>query len=141
MAIDYKVGKKFRLKGPKKYFELKYGNAYPVIEIREELDFHKSSSPPTFLYIGRALTEGNPELLRGKTYYGYIEGTGEGEFVHESELATLVTDITPGRVDEFHAHLDVCQQCRDNPFDLCPIGATLLKAAAEKPYSHSAKNG
>jgi len=130
MTADYKVGKKFRLDGPKKYFELKYGNAYPVIEVREEADFHKHSSPPAFLYIGRVLAEGKPELLRGKTYYGYIEGTGEGEFVHESEMVTLVTDITRGRIDSFHAHLDACQQCRDNPFDLCPTGAKLLRAAA-----------
>jgi hypothetical protein len=96
MAIDYKVGKKFRIRGPSKYFELKYGNAYPVIEIEEEADFHKNSSPASFLYLGRVLAEGKRDLLRGKTYYGHIEGSGEGEFVHESELATLVTDIMPG---------------------------------------------
>jgi hypothetical protein len=28
--------------------------------------------------------------------------------------------------DGFHAHLDVCGQCRDNPFALCPIGYELL---------------
>lgn len=26
----------------------------------------------------------------------------------------------------FHGHLDVCKQCRENPFGLCPVGARLL---------------
>ena len=32
--------------------------------------------------------------------------------------------------DLFHAHLDLCQQCREHPFDLCVIGANLLYAEA-----------
>lgn len=32
--------------------------------------------------------------------------------------------------DIFHAHLDVCAQCREHPFDLCPAGAVLLREAA-----------
>lgn len=34
------------------------------------------------------------------------------------------------RVELFHAHLDACTQCREHPFDLCSVGAPLLKAAA-----------
>jgi hypothetical protein len=33
------------------------------------------------------------------------------------------------QIDAFHAHLDVCRQCRDNPFGLCRTGADLLFAA------------
>lgn len=33
-------------------------------------------------------------------------------------------------VDAFHAHLDACQRCENQPFDLCPIGQGLLKQAA-----------
>lgn len=33
--------------------------------------------------------------------------------------------------DHFHAHLDSCSQCRNNPMALCFMGAVLLKAAAE----------
>lgn len=33
--------------------------------------------------------------------------------------------------DDFHAHLDKCMQCRENPFDLCPKGHELL--TGEKP--------
>ena len=29
----------------------------------------------------------------------------------------------------FHAHLDECKQCRENPFGLCKIGAQLLTEA------------
>ena len=82
-------GRKFRIKCGSKYFELKYGQN-PVIEIEEELDFHRSYQPPAFLYLGRALAEGKPEMLRGKTYYGHVGGAGE--FVHETELGEEVKE-------------------------------------------------
>lgn len=31
--------------------------------------------------------------------------------------------ITP---DDFHAHLDGCSRCRNNPFNLCAVGTKLL---------------
>ena len=31
-------------------------------------------------------------------------------------------------ITKFHAHLDECQQCRENPFRLCKVGAPLLLA-------------
>ena len=31
--------------------------------------------------------------------------------------------------EKFHAHLDVCAQCREHPFGLCPRGATLFQLA------------
>ncbi|HUV44287.1 MAG TPA: hypothetical protein VMW13_05595 [Dehalococcoidales bacterium] len=34
------------------------------------------------------------------------------------------------RIDRFHAHLDICSQCRNHCFDLCPTGARLLTEAA-----------
>lgn len=34
-------------------------------------------------------------------------------------------------IDKFHAHLDVCSQCRNHPFGLCSVGARLLREAAE----------
>ena len=30
----------------------------------------------------------------------------------------------------FHAHLNVCAQCRNNPCGLCPTGADLLREAS-----------
>ena len=36
------------------------------------------------------------------------------------------------RIDKFHAHLDICSQCRNHPFNLCPTGAKLLKEAAQR---------
>lgn len=32
----------------------------------------------------------------------------------------------PVSISDFHAHLDVCQQCENNPFDLCPVGSNIL---------------
>lgn len=31
---------------------------------------------------------------------------------------------------DFHAHLDVCKQCANHPFELCKVGAELLELAA-----------
>jgi hypothetical protein len=31
---------------------------------------------------------------------------------------------------DFHAHLDVCEQCANHPFELCKVGAELLELAA-----------
>lgn len=37
-------------------------------------------------------------------------------------------DVAP----KFHAHLDACKQCRENPFDLCADGQRLIAEAAAK---------
>jgi len=37
-------------------------------------------------------------------------------------------------IAEFHAHLDICSQCENQPFNLCPTGAALLKEAAMDPF-------
>ena len=33
----------------------------------------------------------------------------------------------------FHEHLDVCERCREEPFNLCPIGAAAIARDAAKP--------
>ncbi len=33
-------------------------------------------------------------------------------------------------VNKFHDHLDACRQCREHPFDLCLIGAAILRIVA-----------
>jgi hypothetical protein len=40
--------------------------------------------------------------------------------------ATVEQELPP--IDKFHAHLDECEQCRSNPFRLCPKGEQLLQA-------------
>lgn len=35
----------------------------------------------------------------------------------------------PTEVDDFHKHLDNCKQCREQPFNLCSIGHTLIHKA------------
>jgi len=32
-------------------------------------------------------------------------------------------------IDRFHAHLDICEQCREHPFQLCPTGVLLITSA------------
>jgi hypothetical protein len=42
---------------------------------------------------------------------------------------------------EFEAHLDACEQCRTQPFNLCPIGAPILqRAATEAANTRSPRN-
>lgn len=36
----------------------------------------------------------------------------------------------------FHAHLDECERCRNQPFNLCPVGALKLEAAARDDDEH-----
>ena len=38
---------------------------------------------------------------------------------------------TPAR-DAFHAHLDVCRQCEQHPFDCCSEGQKLAKEAVKE---------
>jgi hypothetical protein len=35
--------------------------------------------------------------------------------------------------EAFHAHLDMCSHCATNPFNLCPVGATLLRQVPSEP--------
>ena len=37
----------------------------------------------------------------------------------------------------FHAHLDRCERCRTQPFNLCAIGAELLRTAVPEPAPES----
>ena len=40
------------------------------------------------------------------------------------------TESDAERVDKFLKHLDECAQCKNHPFELCWLGALLLKYAA-----------
>lgn len=35
-------------------------------------------------------------------------------------------EVNMDRIERFHKHLDECQQCREQPFNLCSLGADLL---------------
>ncbi len=48
--------------------------------------------------------------------------------------------LPPIGIEEFHAHLDICSQCRHHPFGLCVTGATLLKAATLGPIGKTSAN-
>ncbi len=41
-------------------------------------------------------------------------------------------------IDAFHNHLDVCARCREQPFNLCSVGAPLLKKAGDAILGSSA---
>jgi len=55
------------------------------------------------------------------------------EFKGDQTSGEDVPEIPIGLTDaaeEFHAHLDVCEQCEKHPFDLCRVGAALVQKAA-----------
>jgi hypothetical protein len=54
--------------------------------------------------------------------------------VEEAILAPRTVDRSAA--DAFHDHLDVCKQCRENPFSLCRVGLPLLTATMAKPAPH-----
>jgi len=35
-------------------------------------------------------------------------------------------------IDRFHAHLDICDQCKNQPFNLCKLGKLYLEVAARE---------
>lgn len=60
------------------------------------------------------------ELLQALRDYPVLTDCSSGEVATKEQ----------GGIDKFHAHLDVCEQCREHPFALCPTGDTLLRQAA-----------
>ena len=49
--------------------------------------------------------------------------------------------MTQQIIEPFHSHLNKCPQCREHPFDLCPIGSQLATEvrAALQAYALSLK--
>jgi hypothetical protein len=89
-------GKTFHIKCGSKYFEAKYNTEHPIITIEGEADFQKNYNPGSFLYVGRCLAEGRPELFRGKTYYGKVNGLGE--YIHQSEIGDeVIPEVNPAK--------------------------------------------
>jgi hypothetical protein len=45
----------------------------------------------------------------------------------------MSTDKTTnrGEIAHFHAHLDECKRCREQPFNLCSVGLRRLKATSQ----------
>jgi hypothetical protein len=34
--------------------------------------------------------------------------------------------LIAANINKFHTHLDECEQCRENPFELCAVGHSLI---------------
>jgi hypothetical protein len=51
----------------------------------------------------------------------------------------MITTLLPAHkaAADFHDHLDECEQCREQPFNLCATGDRLIKACVVKPYKLS----
>ncbi len=43
-------------------------------------------------------------------------------------------------MNKFHEHLDICEQCRDNPFNLCPSGEIILVQTVNKIMNENGLN-
>ena len=46
---------------------------------------------------------------------------------HQLMKTTKDNKFSDDIIKDFHNHLDVCSQCRNNPMGLCSIGSTLLQ--------------
>jgi len=53
-----------------------------------------------------------------------------GKCPKNKEAKCIPVEVIYDRIKRFHAHLDVCSQCRNHSFDLCQTGAQLLREAA-----------
>ena len=68
-------------------------------------------------------------ICGGKVPHEYDEKEC-GHCPKNKEAKCISMEGVMDRIDKFHAHLDVCSQCEHHPFELCPIGASLLREAA-----------
>jgi hypothetical protein len=59
----------------------------------------------------------------------------------DTASASLPAEFVGGLVEKFHAHLDVCKQCREHPFALCPVGERLLTGQAQDRENPSPQKG
>lgn len=41
------------------------------------------------------------------------------------------------KINKFHCHLDICERCRNNPFNLCEVGAKLLRQSAKDIFAET----
>lgn len=58
----------------------------------------------------------------GQSLLPGVEPLSEAEIIGALERSRF-----PQQVRDFHAHLDQCAQCREQPFNLCDAGARLLE--------------
>ncbi len=61
-----------------------------------------------------------------------IQNVGTNSSIENRETKTI-DGQAESVVSLFHAHLDECQQCRENPFGLCPKGEALLINCVSEP--------
>lgn len=50
---------------------------------------------------------------------------------HGERRTFTITGYDHTKAQAFHDHLDVCARCSSEPFNLCDIGASLLRKACE----------
>ena len=52
--------------------------------------------------------------------------------IHALKLAHESLNTLNEMRDKFHAHLDECERCRNQPFNLCPTGAAIMSEGLKK---------
>jgi hypothetical protein len=84
-----------------------------------------SLDPETFDALMRALV-----ILANNRHVAWTPDHAEAPGAAVTPAASVAVDAAGAARDRFHAHLDVCERCREHPMDLCAEGATLLRDAA-----------
>lgn len=137
-TVKTKDGDELLVKG---WFEQVFGTPY----IWTELD-----RPPFIIYFCRIMDKSVPfdndvVVVRGHSSSGLLHNSEIIEMQHynhadagtppTAEANQITEDLPPPTaVDNFHAHLAICKQCRNNPMFLCPVGGALLQHAAESVH-------
>lgn len=49
--------------------------------------------------------------------------------------------MSDGWKNTFHDHLDVCERCAKQPFNLCPVGKKALEESVESAYAAGSPKG
>ena len=70
------------------------------------------------------------ELWKG--YGGHFSSPHSGMgYMTEDKLFPFLRGLIERGTTLFHQHLDLCEQCRNNPMGLCKAGALALRLSAE----------
>lgn len=94
--------------------------------------------------LARAVWNAFPQDMRGLP--NNVTCGGHRVELHDGDEVEIVTRDTPSGGThtgpthlDFHAHLDTCKQCRNNPFDLCPTGSRVLQEVAQAMHARAIK--
>jgi hypothetical protein len=102
-----------------------------------KFDCYANAAPDEPLFVLLARDPDAPALIR--IWAGWREARGEDP-AKTAEARQCADSMEVWRRHQpqrdpnlFHQHLDVCEQCREHPFALCPVGVERAHAELSRP--------